>query len=985
VNPFQTAPYQVSFQADLLRRWLGVKQTLAPSLVTSSNSYNFRYTVDQQHGIWFNVAAHPFQRLDGVSGHLTTIPSPAPPKGPNPYPMATDPAGQVWVAHDSLAWHYQTETGNWIPFAHRIRIPGSDAPLQLVVDQRALWLATSRRGLLRIDRRTGEHRQFANVAADPASISSNSLLCLSADPIDPNRLWIGTFGAGLCAFDKRTGYCRRFTEANGLPNNVVYSAIPDGQGYLWLGTNQGLVRLQPKTGQLRSYTREDGLLANEFNRFHFLHLPSLGATNEQIYMGGVEGITAFAPRQIQDDPFSPTVNITQIQINNQPLSLDHPAGAAPVPFGPVQVLRELALPHDQNFLTVQFAVAQYNKPEKNRFRYQLTGLTDQWVETAQPQAIYTNLSPGQYSLKLNASNTSGQWSPHIRTLSIIIRPPWWATWWAYMVYGLLIFGLAYALFRSYTNRLRFQQTLALQQQTLAFQQQQTQQLRLVDEMKTRFFANVTHEFRTPLTLILTPTQQLKQTSVQADDQRRLGIIERNAYQLLGLINQLLDLSKLEANAMPLQPSVGEVSEFISEIVESFREEADQLRISLHYRSQLTGDFFFDRAKLERIMYNLVANAIKFSRAGDRVEITLQPATNGLVQLKVADTGIGIAPEQLPFIFDRFYQADDSPTRQQPGTGIGLALVNELVARQAGTVAVTSQPGVGTTFTVQLPYERAFPEPVTPKSIDDNQGSQFADTAPRAAQAPLILLVEDNGDLAEVICQSLPAAYQVERASNGAQGFDMAIERMPDLVLSDVLMPVMDGYTLCDKLKTDSRTSHIPVVLLTAKSTLDNRVHGLRLGADDYITKPFHLAELQLRLGNLLASRQRLRDWVGQNLAQPDQDLADHELAQSDPFLLQLYALLDAHLDDSDFGITQLSRAIGMSRASLYRKLEAISGLAVNEFIHRYRLKRSTAYLRQGQTIAATAYLVGFSSPSYFSQCFRKLYQLTPSEFIAQSQ
>jgi YesN/AraC family two-component response regulator len=224
---------------------------------------------------------------------------------------------------------------------------------------------------------------------------------------------------------------------------------------------------------------------------------------------------------------------------------------------------------------------------------------------------------------------------------------------------------------------------------------------------------------------------------------------------------------------------------------------------------------------------------------------------------------------------------------------------------------------------------------------------------------------------------------VERASNGVQGFDIVIERMPDLVLSDVLMPVMDGYTLCDKLKTDPRTSHIPVVLLTAKSTLDNRVHGLRLGADDYITKPFHLAELQLRLGNLLASRQRLRDWVGQRLVQPDSDLADHELGQSDPFLLQLYALLDAHLDDSDFGITQLSRAIGMSRASLYRKLEAISGLAVNEFIHRYRLKRSTAYLRQGQTIAATAYLVGFSSPSYFSQCFRKLYQLTPTEFIAQ--
>ncbi|GAB3694773.1 hybrid sensor histidine kinase/response regulator transcription factor [Spirosoma flavus] len=982
-NPFQTAPYQVSFHVDLLRRWLGVQQPLPPSFVANRTSYDFRYTIDQHQRLWFNVAREPFQRMDLASGQLTTIPAPA--KGANPYPMATDPAGQVWVAHDSLAWYYQPETNKWIPFGHKIRIPGAGVQLQLVVDQQALWIASLARGLIRVDRRTGVHRQFTHVPADPVSISSNTLFCLSADPTDPNRLWIGTFGEGLCAFDKRTGQSRRITEADGLPNNVIYSAIPDQQGYLWIGTNKGLVRMHRKTFQMRTYTHEDGLLADEFNRFHFLYLPKRGTADEQIYTGGLEGITAFSPRQIQDDRFSPSVEITQIQVNNQPLSLNRQADSVATPFLPVQTLQELKLPYDQNFLTVQFAVAQYNKPEKNRFRYQLEGLKNQWVETNQPLAIYTNLSPGHYVLKLNASNTSGQWSSHVRTLSVIIHPPFWATWWAYILYGLIIFGIAYVVLRSYTNRLRLQQQLALQQQNLAFQERETQQLRQIDEIKTRFFSNVTHEFRTPLTLILTPAQQLKQKHTDTDDQRRLGVIERNAYQLLELINQLLDLSKLEANAMPVQKSVGNLSEFIDETVRSFGEEAERVGVTLSYQPQLTGDFLFDRAKLERIIYNLVSNAIKFSRAGGQVMVTLQQTADELVQIIVADTGIGIAPEQLPFIFNRFYQADDSPTRSQEGTGIGLALVKELVDVQAGTVLVNSELGVGTTFTIRLPYQPAFREQPAQETTHDQPTGQLLTTSQPNIESPLILLVEDNNDLADFISESLPAWYQVVRASDGVQGLRIAIERMPDLVLSDVLMPVMDGYTLCEKLKADPHTSHIPVILLTAKSSLANRVNGLRVGADDYIAKPFHLTELQLRVGNLLDNRRRLREWVQQSFTQPDKVLSDEELSETDPFLTQFYTILNENLDDSEFGINQLSRKIGMSRASLYRKLEALSGLGVNELIQNYRLKRSTEYLRQGQTITATAYLVGFSNPSYFSQCFRKLYQLTPSEFMNQRQ
>ncbi|UFH57241.1 two-component regulator propeller domain-containing protein [Spirosoma sp. KNUC1025] len=482
---FQTAPYQTAFHVDLFRRWLGVKQPLAPSFLANRNSYDFRYTVDLQQRLWFNAASQPIQRLDLVSGHLSTLPLLTPLPGNSPNLLATDPAGRVWMAHDSLAWWYQDEIAQWKPFPFRLRVTYPHTLVQMVVDQEAIWLATTGAGLYRIDRRTGATRQFTYHPDNLTSLSSNNLFCLSSDPLDPNRLWIGTYGSGLCLFNKRTGRCKRLTSTDGLPNNVIYSALADQHGYLWMGTNKGLVRMDRKTLRMKTFTRDDGLLADEFNRFHFLYVSgkaarSDGHADDRILMGGLKGITAFYPDQIQNDTYIPRSEITQIQVNNKPLVITDSPDTAAKPFLPVHLLHHIELPYDQNFLTVNFAVMQYNKPGKNRFRYQLEGLKKGWIESSRPEAIFTALSPGHYVLKLNASNTSGRWSSTVRQLDVVIRPPIWATWEAYLIYLIVLATIAYMLLRAYISRLTLQQGIALKEQ-------ETLQLRQMDELKTRFF------------------------------------------------------------------------------------------------------------------------------------------------------------------------------------------------------------------------------------------------------------------------------------------------------------------------------------------------------------------------------------------------------------------------------------------------------------------------------------------------------------------
>ncbi len=1014
-NPFRTTPYIHSFHADL-RRELGLDRSKnrAPSLdpANGRSSYQFRYTYDgnvagrrsvlsgldsPSRTLWFNVGSSDIYQLDLQTKRITEHPLPVSFQSSFsdgiPCPLATDPEGKVWAVYDSLVWQYDKESNQWLRFPHQIPHQRTGDVLMFTVDEQALWLATRQEGLWRLDRKTGQLRQYANQPSDPRSLSSDVIFCLSADPADPNRLWLGTFGSGLCAFDKRTGYFRRFTVADGLPNNVVYSVIPDQQGYLWMGTNKGLCRMDRRTFATTNFTTSHGLLADEFNRFHWLQ-----TRDGEILMGGLEGTTAFYPDQIVDDTFDTPVALTGLRINN------HPAAAALLDSLPTQAVQKIRLAYDQNFVTAEFAALQFNRPAvqrsgENRYRYRLEGLEEGWTESTLPLATYTNLSPGEYVLLLNASNTSGRWSEQLRRLAITIRPPFWATWWAYLLYALAVGGLLFLGNRLYFNRLKMRQNLALREREVALSQQESEQLRAVDEMKSDFFANMTHEFRTPLTLILAPTEQLQQQLTAPEHQRRLSTINRNAHQLLGLVNQLLDFSKLEAGALPVVEVRGNVQQFVAQTVDSFRELADAKGIELTFECQeLAIAYWFDSDKLERILYNLLANALNHTEEG-KISVKLNGGRpTGLeegVRLTVEDTGRGIPAGQLPRIFERYYRVETAESDASSGTGLGLALVRELVDLQKGKISVTSEEGQGTTFVLELPFQpvtMVFKDPATTKvcrNKDHGEGTDHGDEllSPRPAtdaESPLVLVVEDNDELARYIAESLPADYRVQRAADGQQGWEMALAELPDLVLSDVMMPVMDGYALCQKLKTDLRTSHIPVLMLTAKAALDDRLEGLTLGADDYLTKPFQEAELLLRVRNQLESRRKLRERLRAELTLSENAEADQLLAEtSDPFLRQLYGLLEAQLDNPEFGVEQLLEPLGMSRTTLYRKLMSLTDMTPTDLLRHYRLRRAAHYLRQGMSATDTAYKVGFQTPSHFTRVFRQQYQMTPGQFARQ--
>lgn len=526
------------------------------------------------------------------------------------------------------------------------------------------------------------------------------------------------------------------------------------------------------------------------------------------------------------------------------------------------------------------------------------------------------------------------------------------------------------------------------------QLRETAELRAVDEMKTRFFANITHELRTPLTLMVSPVDKLLETAdLPAPYRQQLSTVRRNARQLLRLINELLDINKLEARQMELVDEVGDLPGFVGQVVDLFRPSADIKNVALTYQTDLLpGNYVFDAGKWEKILYNLLANAIKFTLTGT-VTVGLHQTSTG-ARLTVTDTGIGIAPGKLPRIFDRFYQVDDARTRVYEGSGIGLALVNELTIRLGGTIRVESQAEgdsgpTGTQFTLDIPVgwvsgyveDQSVAAPTLVVDLPPPANGLSATNLPDTPDhMPLVLVVEDNAELREFIVAELSTTYRVRSAANGHEGWILAKDELPDVVISDLMMPRMDGYALTERLKGDPDTDHIAVVLLTASMEQDSRLKGFTHGADDYLTKPFHVGELRLRLRNLLNRQQRIREQYRQQLARPGVAVAPLQTLP-DQFLGRLHQLIEQRLDDSSLSVEWVADQLAMSRKTLYLKVHTLTHLSPVELIRQYRLRKAVGLLRRGHNASETAYLVGFESPSYFSKVFREFYQQTPTDYL----
>ena len=893
--------------------------------------------------------------------------------------------GKIWTIHPSSSkplrllaggltglWLVDPATGRTTPYTQYNGFPElSQAHVIHIAPDRqgVLWLCANT-GLYTIDPLRGVTARYWSGGKGPFQLPADSYQHFYQDP--RGVFWLATATSGLIRWDRQQNSYRQFRRSEGLSNNTIYAVYADTRGHLWLSSDYGIMQFDPLQLTTRAYSVQDGITHNEFNRIaHFQDQQG------RIYFGGLNGITSFDPPDFEAEKPPVTLPLRIVSFRQFDNSLDKLVDKTDELLKSNQIILR---PGDRTSV-LDFALLNYADAQNNGYAYQFKGLDNEWTYQTEPSLRLGNLPYGDYELLVKGQAADGGLSSANLAIRVSVLRPFYLRGWFLGLMGCLLMGSVWGWGRWRQIRHRQEQTrlqTQIQEATHVIAQQ-AQDLRQLDETKSRFFANISHEFRTPLTLILAPTEQLMSENTKPKNRRRLQLIEQNAHQLLRLINQLLDLSKLEAGVMPVHMSRGDLTEFISHWLQPLIEQATAQGLSLTFDSGVVDDYWFDAEKLERIVYNLTANALKFTETGT-IRIALTESVER-IRLTVADTGVGMQPHHLPHIFDRFYQVGDRALT--PGTGIGLALVQELVQLQGGVISVESQLSQGTTFVVELPYQRATESAGALKAVAQSRWEASADAIQSmdTSVSPQLLIVEDNDELARFIADSLPEQYRIRRAANGRDGLEQALAHLPDLILSDVMMPLMDGFTLCNELKTDLRTSHIPVILLTAKASPENRLAGLSLGADDYLAKPFQLTELHLRVRNQLATKQRQREWIQASLSKPDGAPLQ---PTADPFLTLLYALLDAHLSDSGFGLDQMTAELGMSRTNLFRKVKALTDLTAHELLRNYRLKRAAHLLRAGQSVNETAYQVGFESPAYFSKCFRELYQLSPREFIAQT-
>ena len=839
-----------------------------------------------------------------------------------------------------------------------------------------LWIGTSGGLVVANIPKNGEAPAFKLLEyhSDNATpLNWNSILCLYQNPQEPNLIWIGTRGGGLICYDKNTGFFRLYTTENGLSDNVVYGIVPDPEGHLWCSTNRGLSRFQPEKGAFVNYYASDGLQDNEFNTGAFLK-----NREGKLLFGGVNGLTIFDPAQIKLNQTPPPVAITTVKVRGNPLL---PARKdSPLQFAPY-FKQELRLPFSENNVTFEFAALDFVNPATNRYRYRMQGIDRDWIYSGTTHfANYASLPPGRYEFQVQAATADGEWNVESAQFQLIIAPPWYGSNLAYGLYFLLAIAGIWGFIHLREQRLRESHLLQLKNK-------ETERLRELDMFKNRLFANITHEFRTPLTLILGLAERLKKGAPAEEATQSAALIITQGNNLLDLVNQVLDLAKLESQGLTLQPVQGDLCSFFRFHATSFQSLAASNNIQLQVKSEpSTLVMDFDPQRFRQILSNLMSNALRHTPSGGRIEASLIQKDEQYVELEVRDSGEGISPEDMPFIFDRFYQGKSAEHLQRTG-GIGLALTRELVLLAGGEIHVSSTLGQGSVFSVVLPItnkSEGYTASLTAAAPADISSGYSFDSAP--SDAPLLLIVEDNLDVRDFLKSCLCKHYQLLFAINGQEGIQMALEHIPDLILSDVMMPEKNGFEVIQILKNDPRTSHIPIVLLTARAPSEDRLNGLRYGAIAYLTKPFLEEELLLVLNNQISSQQewkkRYADFVQENpgaFASP-QEADESSFKKEDEFMEKLFQIFEENYTDEHFHLEQLCRLAGMSSSQLHRKLDALTDQSAMQLLRNFRLHKARELLltRPDIPVNEVALMAGFNNAAHFSRLFSKTYGMPPS-------
>lgn len=788
----------------------------------------------------------------------------------------------------------------------------------------------------------------------------------SINQVGENQIWFGSLTDGLAYFDGSTKKIVFFSIKNILPHNTIAGIVEDNLGNVWISTDKGLLKYN--AGNFKIYNRSDGLTGNVFNNHSFLK-----DSKGELFFGGYNGMVIIKPEEIVENISAPNVVFTNLRLANKKVTINDDSNLLPQSLNSIN---QLVFTAQQNIFSLDFAALNFIKAGKNKYAYKLEGIDKEWNFVKTASATFNNLPSGTYTLLVKAANNDGVWNENPRALKIIIKPPFWKSIWAFLFYAICLAGIFYLI-----NRYLLIRALMKNEHE-------------VHQTKLAFFTNVSHEIRTPLTLIIGPLEKLiKDTQDNFVINRQLLTVNKNANRLLRLINELMDFRKVEAGKMKLNISASNIVPFVQEIYLSFSQLAVQKSIDYSFSStnQII-EVYFDREQLEKVIFNLLSNAFKFvAPKNGSIKVAISN-TDKEVFISVIDNGIGITEEHKNNLFTDFYQIE-SHQKRNTGTGIGLAFSKSLAKLHQGDL-VLCEDATLTCFKLVLPLGATHFSANDIKAIEDfdDSGHYKAQTEiddlgleeikkPNSVSAtmPLLLVVEDNEEIRNFIVKSLSKTYQVIWSENGAEALDLALHKLPDVIISDVMMPVLDGYQLCNKLKTELSTRHIPVVLLTARSGDLHELDGLKNGADVYLTKPFSLQKLKLIVDNLLSLQQNMRDRFTQQFTLEPSHL---EIESSDEeFLSKVMTLLEENISNSEFNVNGFAAEIGMSTPVFYKKIKALTGLTVNNFVKSIRLKRAAQLIKQqAGNISEIAYMVGFNDAKYFSKEFRKQYKKSPSEF-----
>ncbi|MEZ4968618.1 MAG: two-component regulator propeller domain-containing protein [Flavobacteriaceae bacterium] len=889
-----------------------------------------------------------------------------------------------------------------------------------------LWVGTWGGGLSYFDSKKKEFKNLKHDKNNPNSISSNNVLSLL--PEKEGKLWIATFGGGLNLFDPSTGQFTCFQADGNAPeslgNNYIYSLLKDDIGNLWLGTRDGLYKFHLETqkfkrfdigntsnsnivvGLLKDYkghiwiSTKEGLFKYDFHSNSIQPLPEINEdfhinssfkdSDGTLYFGGAKGVFFFNPKDINATEKNLPVIFTDFKLFNKSVQI----GQNKLLKTHISQAKNIGLKHDENIFTFNFTLLKYPISKGHLFAVKMEGFEKEWrIIGAQRNATYTNLSPGDYVFKVKSltSNEDVLNESMVTSMPITILPPFWKTWWAYIIYAItsigILIGIQYYFYQwvKIKNKLKLETIHRIQEDRL-------------HSLKQRFFTNISHEIRTPLTLILNPLNNLlEKGKLKANEQKQLLSIKRNTDRLLGLVNELLNFRQLETGNIKLKVAESNIVTFTNEIFLAFNQQSEIKNIDYTFTAPTESILvWFDKFQLEKVIYNLLSNAFKFTKKGDSIDVSINKDCDH-VHISVKDTGSGISNERLPNIFERFYQSDKNAS-DDIGFGIGLSIVRDIVKLHSGSVEVESSLNKGSTFVIKIPLDKdhfSASGLSTDILLDEEDVKSYKST--RLEPIPnrngiseepgmdegltekMILLVEDNIDLQHYLTDMLSSSYKVITASNGEEGLELAIEHIPDLVISDIMMPVMDGIAFCHKLKTDFRISHIPVILLTARTLAADKIKGYNTGADDYLIKPFNEKMLNARIKNLLANREMLRNrFLKEGMLHP-RDIALN--SPDEKFLVDFIKIIEKNIEESDFNMDQLSKKLAMSHSNVYKKVKALTGMTIRDFIKDFRLKKAANLLKHNKfSVFDVCLKVGYTNRRHFSREFKKVFGISPTEY-----